>query len=66
MADPRVRGPADDDVKDLSRMAIDYARKAGLSEADDPALLALLVAAYGAGVRRAAAQVGLPRKGLLS
>ena len=65
MADPDVRQPADDDIKDLSRMAVDYARKAGLSEADDPALLGLLVAAYRAGVRRAAAQIELGKKDLI-
>ena len=65
MADPGVRQPADDDIKDLSRMAVDYARKAGLSEADDPALLALLVTAYRAGARMAATLFGVPRKDLI-
>jgi len=59
MADSGVRPTADDDIRDLSRMAVDYARKAGLSEAHDIDLLKLVVAAYGAGVRRAAVQAGL-------
>ena len=65
MADSRVRQPADD-LRELAQMAIDCARLVGLDDVYDRDLLKLVIAAYGAGLRRAAAEVGFPRKGLLS
>jgi hypothetical protein len=41
---PRVRTPADNDIRELAVKVVDFARKVGLT--DDSELLALVSAAY--------------------
>lgn len=39
----------DDEIKNLSRMVVDFARSVGLRDADDDDLLGVVIAAYLAG-----------------
>lgn len=41
----------DDEIKNLSRMVVDFARSVGLRDADDDDLLGVVIAAYLAGKR---------------